>query len=178
MYLVNKTWLFSFILCLHAQIRICMRQSSRLPRTGRKRKFLIVTHFRLCYNFQVNVIGLWRTAKKAMKYTYRTVGTCSSQIDFDINNGKVTNIVFTDGCNGNLKAISKLVNGYSADKIHELLHGNTCGFRPTSCADQLAIAVMQAKEKEEAQKASGTAGAGESDPKGKNPKEKRKKKKA
>lgn len=83
-----------------------------------------------------------------MRYSYRTSGTCSQRIDFDINDGKITNVVFTGGCNGNLKAISKLVNGWDAEKINSILKGNTCGFRPTSCADQLAKAVMEAKEKE------------------------------
>ncbi|MBQ7646835.1 MAG: TIGR03905 family TSCPD domain-containing protein [Clostridia bacterium] len=84
-----------------------------------------------------------------MRYSFRTSGTCSQKIEFDISGGKVTNVVFTGGCNGNLKAISKLVNGMDADKINSILRGNTCGFRPTSCADQLAIAVMEAKAKEE-----------------------------
>ena len=83
-----------------------------------------------------------------MTYEYKTSGTCSSKIEFDINDGKVSNVVFTNGCNGNLKAISKLVNGWDADKISEILAGNTCGFRNTSCADQLAKAVMEAKAKE------------------------------
>ena len=85
-----------------------------------------------------------------MKYTYKTSGTCASRIDFDIQNGIITNIVFYGGCNGNLKAISKLVNGWDADKINSILAGNTCGFKRTSCADQLAKAVMEAKEKEAA----------------------------
>ena len=80
-----------------------------------------------------------------MKYVYRTSGTCSSQIEFEINDGKVSNVVFLGGCNGNLKAISKLVNGLDADKIIDTLSGNTCGFRNTSCADQLAKAIKEAK---------------------------------
>ena len=83
-----------------------------------------------------------------MRYSYKTSGTCSQRIDFDINDGKITNVVFTGGCNGNLKAISKLVNGWDAEKISSILSGNTCGFRPTSCADQLAKAVMEAKAAE------------------------------
>ena len=79
-----------------------------------------------------------------MHYTYRTRGTCSSLIDFEINDGVVTDIRFTGGCNGNLKAISKLVNGWTAEQIDEKLRGNTCGRRPTSCADQLARAVREA----------------------------------
>mgnify|MGYP003571308051 CR=1 FL=1 len=78
-----------------------------------------------------------------MTHTYKTQNTCSTQITFDKDeNGIITNVVFTNGCNGNLKAIAKLVNGKSAEEIHALLAGNTCGRRPTSCADQLAKAVM------------------------------------
>ncbi|MBQ8524189.1 MAG: TIGR03905 family TSCPD domain-containing protein [Clostridia bacterium] len=81
-----------------------------------------------------------------MKYTYKTRGTCSSQISFDIENGIIKNVVFTGGCNGNLKAISKLVDGQDAAHIAELLGGNTCGMRPTSCADQLSRAIREAIE--------------------------------
>ena len=85
-----------------------------------------------------------------MHYTYRTMGTCSTKIDFAINDGIISDVVFTSGCNGNLKAIGKLVDGWKAEDIAEKLAGNTCGFRSTSCADQLAKAVMEAKEKEAA----------------------------
>ncbi|MBP5491847.1 MAG: TIGR03905 family TSCPD domain-containing protein [Clostridiales bacterium] len=85
-----------------------------------------------------------------MHFTYATEGTCSTKIDFEINDGKISDIVFTSGCNGNLKAISKLVDGWEADEIAAKLSGNTCGFRSTSCADQLAKAVLAAKEKEAA----------------------------
>lgn len=77
-----------------------------------------------------------------MTYTYKTSGTCSTMITFDKDeNGVVTNVAFTGGCNGNLKAISKLVNGMPADQIAKILGGNTCREKPTSCADQLAKAV-------------------------------------
>ncbi len=81
-------------------------------------------------------------------YTYRTKGTCSQLIDFDLDNGVVKNVVFTSGCNGNLKAIGKLVEGKDAAEIRDLLLGNTCGYRDTSCADQLAKALGEALEKE------------------------------
>ena len=81
-----------------------------------------------------------------MNYTYKTTGTCSSQINFEINDGVITNVSFIGGCNGNLKAISKLVEGMTVEQIEEKLKGNTCGFRSTSCADQLAIAVRKAKD--------------------------------
>ncbi len=78
-----------------------------------------------------------------MTHTFMTENTCATQIQFDKDkNGIITNIVFTGGCNGNLKAIAKLVDGKSAEEIHALLAGNTCGRNPTSCADQLAKAVI------------------------------------
>ncbi len=82
-----------------------------------------------------------------MRYSYRTKGVCSSQINFDLEGDVVTNVEFISGCNGNLKAISKLVNGMTVGRIEEVLKGNTCGWKPTSCADQLAIAVRQAYDK-------------------------------
>ena len=85
-----------------------------------------------------------------MKYEYTTKGVCARKIEFDIENGVVTNVVFHGGCNGNLKAVSKLVQGKTADEINEILAGNLCGFKGTSCADQLAKAVVKAKEEENA----------------------------
>ena len=80
-----------------------------------------------------------------MHYQYKTEGTCAMLIDFDIDKENVvTNVAFTGGCNGNLKAISKLVDGMSAEKIEEILIGNTCREKQTSCADQLARAVRAA----------------------------------
>lgn len=76
-----------------------------------------------------------------MHYEYKTRSTCARAIRFDIEGNTVRNIVFEGGCNGNLKAISKLLEGETVEKIVEKLRGNTCGGRPTSCADQLAIAV-------------------------------------
>ena len=77
-------------------------------------------------------------------YTYRTHGTCSQLIDFDLDGDVLHNVQFTSGCNGNLKAIGKLVEGKKADEIRSLLLGNTCGYRDTSCADQLARALGEA----------------------------------
>ena len=79
-----------------------------------------------------------------MNYTYKTKGTCSSQIDFDINDGIVTNVRFLGGCNGNLKAVSRLVEGKTADEIASILGGINCNGRGTSCGDQLARAVREA----------------------------------
>ena len=83
-----------------------------------------------------------------MDHTYQTKNVCSMQIDFHLDGNVVTDVRFTGGCNGNLKAISKLVNGMTVEQIESYLRGNTCGRRPTSCADQLAIAVRQAYDKE------------------------------
>lgn len=81
-----------------------------------------------------------------MKYSYKTKGTCSSAIDFEIEDGKLHNVRYTGGCNGNLKAIGLLTEGADAREIATKLRGNTCGFRNTSCADQLACAIEKALE--------------------------------
>ena len=83
-----------------------------------------------------------------MHYDYPTEMVCSQLISFDLNDNVVTNIEFMGGCNGNLKAISKLVDGWTVEKIESYLLGNTCGRRPTSCADQLAKAVRKAYDEE------------------------------
>ena len=79
-----------------------------------------------------------------MRYEYKTENTCSQIISFDINGNIITNIEFYGGCNGNLKAIAKLLEGATVEEIEEKLFGNTCGRRPTSCTDQLARAVRAA----------------------------------
>ncbi len=79
-----------------------------------------------------------------MEYTYKTKGTCSSMIQFRLDSGVIHDVVFTGGCNGNLKAIAKLVEGMPAEKVISLLEGNTCGPKPTSCGDQLAKALKAA----------------------------------
>lgn len=66
-------------------------------------------------------------------------------ISFDLDGDTVSNIRFMGGCNGNLKAIAKLVDGWTVEQIEDKLRGNTCGGKPTSCADQLAVAVRAAK---------------------------------
>lgn len=79
-----------------------------------------------------------------MKHTYKTRGTCATQITFEIEDGILHNVSFTNGCNGNLKAISKLTEGKDAKEIAELLKGNTCHTKGTSCADQLSRAIEEA----------------------------------
>ena len=80
-----------------------------------------------------------------MHYTYKTKGTCSTQIDFDIKDNKVYNVEYTRGCNGNLKAIASLVEGQEVDEVIKKLEGITCGFKNTSCGDQLAKALEEIK---------------------------------
>ena len=77
-------------------------------------------------------------------FTYKTKGTCATTIDFDLEGHIIHNVVFTRGCNGNLKAIGKLVEGKEAEEIAAILEGNTCGMKNTSCADQLACALKEA----------------------------------
>ncbi len=74
--------------------------------------------------------------------TYKTTGTCAKFIHFTRDGDKITNIRFEGGCNGNLKAIGRLCDGMSAQEINSKLLGNLCGNKGTSCADQLARAVM------------------------------------
>lgn len=76
---------------------------------------------------------------------YTPVGVCSRKIEYDLDSeGKIYNLTFTGGCPGNLKAISKLVNGQDAKVLAALLDGNTCGYKNTSCADQLAKSIKEA----------------------------------
>ena len=76
--------------------------------------------------------------------TFSPKGVCSMKIDFDIDDSKqLHNVVFTGGCNGNLKAIGSLVEGKDAGEIADILRGNQCGMRGTSCADQFAQAIDQ-----------------------------------
>ena len=79
-----------------------------------------------------------------MKYSFRTRGVCARNITFDLEDGVIKEVSFMGGCNGNLKAISKLVDGMDAQKVIDILKGNDCGGRGTSCADQLAIAIEEA----------------------------------
>ena len=79
-----------------------------------------------------------------MEYTYRTRGTCAQQIKFELENGIVKNVSFYGGCNGNLQGISKLVEGQKAGDVIEKLRGIKCGFKQTSCPDQLAAALTEA----------------------------------
>lgn len=76
-----------------------------------------------------------------MKFSYKTSGTCSREIIFEINNSKVSNVEFIGGCNGNLKGIASLVDGADVNEVIAKLKGIKCGFKSTSCPDQLATAL-------------------------------------
>lgn len=79
-----------------------------------------------------------------MTYTFKTQGTCSRKITFDLEDGIVKNVSFEGGCNGNLKGISALVEGRNAEDVIATVSGITCGFKSTSCPDQLAKALHEA----------------------------------
>ena len=79
-----------------------------------------------------------------MTYSYRTKGVCSQKITFNLENGIVSDVSFYGGCNGNLKGIAKLVEGMKAEDVIERIKGTTCGFKRTSCPDQLATALEEA----------------------------------
>ena len=78
-------------------------------------------------------------------YEFKTSGTCSQRILFDVENGKVKNVQFIGGCNGNLKGIAALVEGMDVDAVIERVRGIRCGMKQTSCPDQLAQALLAAK---------------------------------
>ena len=80
-----------------------------------------------------------------MKTTYKPRGVCSSAIDIEIEDGAVKSVCFTDGCNGNLQAISRLIEGMSTAEVIKHFEGIKCGRKSTSCPDQLAQALMQLK---------------------------------
>ena len=78
-------------------------------------------------------------------YEYKTSGTCAQRILFDVVDGKVHNVLFIGGCNGNLKGIAALIEGMDVDTVIERVQGTTCGMKKTSCPDQLAKALIAAK---------------------------------
>ena len=82
-----------------------------------------------------------------MQCEYRTQGTCSQRILFEIEDGKLTNVSYLGGCNGNLKGICSLVEGMDVEAVIARLEGITCGSKPTSCPDQLATALKEALAK-------------------------------
>lgn len=81
-----------------------------------------------------------------MNYKFRNSGVCSSMVEFDLNDGIVSNVKFTGGCNGNLKGIAAMADGMKAEDVIKRLEGIKCGFKNTSCPDQLAKALRAALE--------------------------------
>lgn len=80
-----------------------------------------------------------------MQYEFKTSGTCSQKIFFEIEENKVSNVQFLGGCNGNLQGIGSLVEGMDVDEVISKLEGIKCGMKKTSCPDQLAQALKKAK---------------------------------
>lgn len=78
-----------------------------------------------------------------MNFTYKTMGTCSQKIDIEIDGTTVKNVKFTGGCAGNLQGIASLVKGMEIGEVIDRLSGIHCGFKPTSCPDQLARALAE-----------------------------------
>jgi uncharacterized protein (TIGR03905 family) len=78
------------------------------------------------------------------KFTYYPEGTCSVMIEVELDGDRNNDVVFTGGCNGNLSGISKLIKGMKAEEVIDKLEGTTCGFKDTSCPDQLSKALRQA----------------------------------
>ncbi len=85
-----------------------------------------------------------------MKYRFSTRGVCSRAIDLELENGIVTSVHFEGGCSGNTQGVAALVRGMRAEEAIERLSGIRCGFRPTSCPDQLAQALTRALEEQQA----------------------------
>ena len=81
-----------------------------------------------------------------MEFTYKTKGVCSQMITFNVEDNKVSNVKFFGGCNGNLKGIAALVEGCDIDDVITRIEGTTCGMKQTSCPDQLAQALKEAKK--------------------------------
>lgn len=80
-----------------------------------------------------------------MTYQYKTSGTCSQLISFELDeDNKIHDLAFVGGCNGNLKGIGRLVEGMDANEVADKLEGTKCGFKNTSCPDQLSKALRQA----------------------------------
>lgn len=84
-----------------------------------------------------------------MRYTHKNIGTCSTSVSFDLENGIISNVQFIGGCNGNLKSISSLVEGQKAQEVAKKLNGITCNDKPTSCGDQFAKAIAEAIKENE-----------------------------
>lgn len=84
-----------------------------------------------------------------MNYRFKTTGTCTREITFDLEDSIVKNVSFFGGCNGNLKGIAALIEGKKAEEVIPLIKGIKCGFKNTSCPDQLALALTEALNNEQ-----------------------------
>ena len=104
------------------------------------------TFFAFCYNISLaGVTAVNVGFKGGFIMVYKTSGVCSSAISFDIDDaGKVHNVKFQGGCSGNTQGVAKLIEGMDAKEAISRLEGIRCGFRPTSCPDQLSKALKQA----------------------------------
>ena len=89
--------------------------------------------------------------QNTMSYLYKTKGTCSTQIEVELDGNVVKNVKFTGGCQGNLQAIPRLVEGMTVEEVEKRISGIHCGMKPTSCGDQLAKAVRAAYEAQQAE---------------------------
>ena len=81
-----------------------------------------------------------------MHCSYDTFGTCSARIEFDVVDGRLHNVIFLGGCNGNLQGIGRLVEGMPVDEVISRLEGISCNGGPTSCPDQLSRALRQVRQ--------------------------------
>lgn len=81
-----------------------------------------------------------------MTFNYVPKGVCPKEINFDLDGDVIKNLSFMGGCNGNLKALSLMIEGKSIDEITNLFKGQTCGKKPTSCLDQLVVALEEARK--------------------------------
>lgn len=86
-----------------------------------------------------------------MHYSVKPHGVCPTLISFDLDGDIIHNVSFEHGCSGNLKAVSRLVDGMTVEHLREMLEGNTCGTKSTSCADQLVKAVLSCYRAEKAE---------------------------
>ena len=104
------------------------------------------TFFAFCYNISLaGVTAVNVGFKGGFIMVYKTSGVCSSAISFDIDDsGKVHDVKFQGGCSGNTQGVAKLIEGMDAKEAISRLEGIRCGFRPTSCPDQLSKALIQA----------------------------------
>lgn len=98
---------------------------------------ILEQHSHMRYNILVNQI----TLEEPNMYSYTPVGVCSKKIDFEVVDNKITKVIFTGGCSGNLSGISSLIEGMNIDEVIKRLDGIKCGFKGTSCPDQLSKAL-------------------------------------